>query len=396
MSTASNAPSAKWLLLVLLSNACFACYPVFSRYLQLRSHIGTFTLTVTANSVALLALVPYFLYATLYGAASQSPNWKGVMRNKWMPVVVILVVLRSVTLMLASRYATAVVVQVVALLVPFLVAFLARVFLKEHFSKFLIPAALVSTVGASLVIFGSASGTSSGDDQGTSAGLVALGFACCVLTVVFLSLYMVSLRVFSRSMGSAGESMGIMPMHYGGVIVTGLVLAAALGEFSQESGWGKMDAFDWLVFALFSIGVLGFANVAQVVAMRRVPAPVAASMLPFRLVIADVVSMLMLGEDLHSAVQIAGGVVIFLSTSTYLVLQARSAEKAKRQSEWKRLQAERTQQEVELVEQQNTSHDATFSDDDAPLLTTEITLSEAVPDDDETHLSTPKEEEEMM
>jgi drug/metabolite transporter (DMT)-like permease len=94
------------------------------------------------------------------------------------------------------------------------------------------------------------------------------------------------------------------------------VASLVLGE--DWGRWRALEITDWLVFAVFSLGVLLSANLGQIRSIQHLGAPLVSSMMPIRLISALLVAGLLLGEKLTSAWQVVGMAVVIGTITWYL------------------------------------------------------------------------------
>lgn len=131
-----------------VTHTCFGLHPIFSRYLQQVSHIPTLALVSMCNLVVLAVYLPLhsvfqickLLYAYTTKKEERKPiskeSLKVILRQQWhwvyyviltnyvLILFAIVLVLRSVTNFLSSRFTKAIYVQLIALGTPFFVSFL--------------------------------------------------------------------------------------------------------------------------------------------------------------------------------------------------------------------------------------------------------------------------------
>jgi drug/metabolite transporter (DMT)-like permease len=303
-----DAHVVRWLLLAFYSNTAFGAYVVFSRYLQVIAGIPSFALIALSNTPGMLITIPFVI-------ADRTVDWKAIRRNKFLAPTCILVVARSFTLILASRYASAVTVQVIALLAPFVVALLSHFALKDQIPKYTIPCSIMCLLGALL--------TCLDELQLEFDESRALGILLSVLTVLALAGYIVCLRGFTRRTANNREATAIMLLHYVAIVSSGFIASAASQESYQV--FAKLDGVAWAIFFIFAFCVLLLGNVSQVVAIRKVGASLVSSLLPWRLVVTVALAAWLLQEYLDEPMEISGALVVVVTVIIYLWLQHRLA-----------------------------------------------------------------------
>jgi drug/metabolite transporter (DMT)-like permease len=302
-SAATAAPTvriAPWLLVALLAHTGWGVYPVFARYLQTESQIPSMVLLATSTAPLALAFFTYGVPRFGRTILHSRPLWlfAGV------------VVLRSLTNVLAARYTQAIYVQLMTLMTPFLVALLSLVVLREQLPRGTLTAMALSFVGSLLML---SSNLAEGGLHFALQRTDLLGIGLALTSAVFLSLYMIVVR---RTMATAVSALGVLLFQSAVVFSVSLTLSLLLGE--EWGRWRGLQASDWAVFGVFALLILTGANALQIVALRKLGAPVVSSLMGWRLVSTLVVGILLLGEGLHGWVQ-GLGMVIVLATVTWFV-----------------------------------------------------------------------------
>jgi drug/metabolite transporter (DMT)-like permease len=221
-------------------------------------------------------------------------------------------VLRSITNILSQRYTLAIYVQLIGLLTPFLVVLLSRLVLKERAPRFTLPALLLSTLGALLMM------TQPGA-QGLTVALTAsdwLGIGLALASSSFLAMYMILVRRTTHTHASGGAVLAFQ---------TVLIQISALGlSLLWGEDWGRWRAIgpqDWAVFVAYALLVVLIANGLQIAAIRRLGAPLVSSMMGWRLVATLSAGMFLLGEQLTSPWQGAGMLLVLVAITWYLSQQ---------------------------------------------------------------------------
>lgn len=292
-----------WGLLALGAHTAWGTYPVLARYLQTISLVPTFALVSVGNAVVLV-----FLFFLIFPRL----DW-AVFRQPVLWAVAVTVVARSVTNVLAARYTLAIYVQVINLMVPFLVAVLSTTFFRERLPHFTLPAMLLSVLGALLMMGGQIGAAGVKLDLGAADWL---GIALAGLSAVFLALYMIAIRRSFRYHIPGDAVFAVQIITLTGVMgISSLVLREDWGR------WLQLKPLDWLVFAAFVLVALIFANYAQILSLKHLPAPAVSNLLPWRLVSALGAGALLLGERLTSAWQFLGAMIILATLFWYLYQQ---------------------------------------------------------------------------
>jgi drug/metabolite transporter (DMT)-like permease len=292
----------EWYVVALAAHTGWGIYPVLGRYLQTVSDLPSMSVLVLGGipmaTWLLFVILPrhgWRIYATpvlwLFGAVT---------------------VLRSITNILSQRYTLALYVQLIGLLTPFLVVLLSRLVLKERAPRFTMPAILLSTVGALMML------STFGADGLTIALTESdwLGIGLALTSSLFLAMYMILVRRTARVRISAVAVLAFQ---------TALIQASALAlSLLWDEPWGQwlvLEPKDWAVFAAYVVLVVGGANGLQIAAIRRLGAPMVSSLMGWRLVATLGAGILLLGEYLTSPLQAAGMIVVLGTVTWYLSQQ---------------------------------------------------------------------------
>lgn len=296
-----------WLFAAFLSHTGFGIYPVCTRYLQVMApFLQPFSIIAIANAAAFLLTFP---------AVARQPAFH--IRDYITPRLFLLCCIasaRTFTLVIASRLTTAIIVQIIALLNPFLVAVLSGPMLGEIVPRAVLVAMTMCVCGALLAI--------SSDMRFSFSSSDGLGIVLSVVTMAFLAFYVILARKFTRG-GSFVVANGLILSQFIITAAVGLVLSLAVQE--EWGRWGQCGLDAWLVFlSFFVFSVLG-GNIIQLWAIRRVSASILSGMLPWRLIVAALLSTVLLQEQFTSWNQFLGAAVVIVSVLGFMALQHRQA-----------------------------------------------------------------------
>lgn len=294
-----------WLLVALGAHTFWGIYPVLGRYLQTVSHIPSMSLLVVGY--APMAMIMFVYILPRYGM--------NMFRSRPLWVFALIVVLRSITNLLASRYTLAIYVQLITLMTPFLVAFLSVVLLRERLPGRTWQAMVLSFVG-SLLIISSEIGTDGFHFSLTPSDWLGMGLATA--SALFLALYMIAVR---RTIATDAPSHVLLLFQGTVIMAVALPISLTIGE--EWTAWRHLSQTDWLAVFTFMTIVLVGANGLQIAALRHLGASVVSSLMGWRLVSTLAVGMLLLGEGLQSVWQ-AVGMVIVLTTVTWYLWRSQS------------------------------------------------------------------------
>ncbi len=290
----------QWFTIALLAQIGWGANLVVLRYLQTISGIPSFSLLALGNLIVLLIVTLIFL-----------PRIdKSVFR---LPIVWLfggMVILRGVSNLLATRFTLAIYVQIIYLMTPFLVALLSKVVLHERLPKHTFKALTIALFGALLVTSGSLTDTAVST---TISRNDPLGIGLAIASSLFLAFYMLIARR-TIQYNTPGEALLIV--HLLSLFVFSTVMSLLFGE--NLGKWGTLNPNDWIIFFIYSLGILLGANFGQIRAIQRLGAPLVSSMMPIRLVSALFFAGILLGERLSSGWQVLGTAVILITITWYL------------------------------------------------------------------------------
>ena len=297
-----------WLTIALAAQMGWGAYPVLLRYLQTVSGLPSLSLLAAGNLVVLLVVAAIILPRVD----------KRIFRLRIVWLFGLMVVLRGITNLLATRFTLAVYAQIIYLMTPFIVAFLSRVVLKEQLPNHTMKALTIAMIGALLIVSGDW-----GETAVTANRHDLWGIIFAILSSFFLALYMIVTRRTANSQasgegasgkGASGEA--LLLVHLISLFTFSAFASLLIGE--DWGQWQNLTAVDWLVFTGLSLGILLGANLGQIRSIQHLGAPVVSSMMAIRLVSALLFAGLLLGERLTSIWQIAGAATIIITITWYL------------------------------------------------------------------------------
>jgi drug/metabolite transporter (DMT)-like permease len=294
-----------WVLIALAGHTGWGSYPVLARYLQTISDLPSMALLSLGSGLVLLVFAP-FMWQHLD---------RSLVRSRLLWLLVLFVVGRSITNLLAARFTLAIYVQLVTLSVPFLVVLLGRLFFSEPIPRYTLHAITFSLTGSLLMLSSSSDVLHLWKIPLAPADWLGIGLA--LLSSICLATYMLLVRR-SASHQLRGDVVLLVQLLANFSVAT--TASLLLGE--DWSRWTTTGPMDWLVFALFAFGVLLGSNLGQIMALRHLGAPFVSSMLGWRLVSVLVMAALLLGERLTTIWQFVGALIV-LVTITWYVRQQR-------------------------------------------------------------------------
>lgn len=296
------ARSWPWLLVALGAHTGWGIYPVLGRYLQTVSGLPSLSLLVVGYSP--LALI--FLVYTL------PRHGRAIAQTRALWIFALVVVARSITNILASRFTPALYVQLVTLMTPFIVAFLSTLVLRENLPRNTWLALILSALG-SLLMLSSEIGAAGVQFALTRSDWIGIGLA--LTSAIFLALYMIAAGRTARI-----ELSGWTVLLFQSIMIMSVSLLLSLLTGEDWGRWQQIGGRDWAVMGLYTLVVVGWANGMQIAALRKLGAPLVSSLMGWRLVSTLAVGLLLLGEGLHSPWQ-AAGMAIVLATLTWYLTQ---------------------------------------------------------------------------
>jgi drug/metabolite transporter (DMT)-like permease len=289
-----------WIIAALAAHTGWGAYPVLGRYLQTITLLPSMSLLAMGSAVALVAVL-LVVRPRLELRLFRSPLM-------WFFVVVLIT--RATTNLLATRFTLAIYVQLITLMTPFLVVLISATLLRDRLPPYTGRAIIAATIGALLML--------SSDLGQASLGLAFtpqdwLGMALAFGSSLTLALYMIIVRRGVRHQIS-GKSMLLVQL--GAILIFSLLVSPILGE--DWGRWFNLTSFDWLLFGVFSLGVLFGANTGQIGALQHLGAPMVSSLLAWRLVSALIFAALLLDERLTSPWQLLGALIVLITVTWYL------------------------------------------------------------------------------
>lgn len=289
-----------WLLVALGAHTGWGIYPVLGRYLQTVSGLPSLSLLV----------VGYTPLAIVFLVHALPRHGRAIVRSRALWVFALIVVARSITNILAARFAPAIYVQLITLMTPFIIAFLSTLVLHENLPRNTWLALILSAVG-SLLMLSSEIGAEGVRFALTRSDWIGIGLA--LASAVFLALYMIATGRTARI-----ELSGWTVLLFQSVVIMGVSLLLSLVVGEDWGRWRAIGGRDWAVMGLYTLVVVAWANGMQIAALRKLGAPVVSSLMGWRLLSTLAVGMVLLGEGLTSAWQVAGMAVVLATLTWYL------------------------------------------------------------------------------
>lgn len=360
---------------------------MFSRYLQHTSKnpLPPLALLSMTNIVAFLIYLPRVLYRIGLGfyrffAARRHNSLKSnlkdfftfylefvktdLLKNWMLWVFVSNLMLRSATNVLSSRWTQAIYVQLIALSTPFLVSFIASgiaaihtIYLKaksfgvmpypenikstlfedERINWKMLIAIVISTIGATLIIFGGVGQVPEGtpwynflitfkiDFSKLTTNITWLdliGMILALISAACLAFYMITIR-FMKTSANTGS---VIHLNNGEDVFTIQVfsistLAIPSLIFEDWSPFLRLELFDWIMFFAFAFLVFFIANWANVYSIQTLGAATAGSMLSLRLISILIGATIILGERLFTIWPLVGSLIVICGVTGFMIVK---------------------------------------------------------------------------
>jgi drug/metabolite transporter (DMT)-like permease len=403
------------LCVAIFSHFAFGLQPVFSRYLQSKmAHpLPAFSLITVSFALNCIVFSPKLVYSgyknrtNLLRTTIDREFFKRIIRvfysdflcNWLLWLYLFACVSRVPANFFASRLTNAIYVQLIGLLSPFVISFLTFCFLRntregkmDRLSWKTFIALLATIAGCVLIILGGTNDVKKEDAkwweflinfkvewQSLGKGLTmydAIGMGCAFLFVILLSSYMLMTQVLkTHNVHSAskvltqGENIYMFQS-------AAIALTYALPSIIMEdwSPWLKMTLKDWIMFSAFIIIVQLAAQLFMVLAIQKIGANTVGSTVSLRMVSAIIFSAILLDEELSSAWQVIGAVIVLISVSLFLYYQH------KQQKQF--IEAEKKAKELQEIDE----IDLPEVNDDHVRLTEESGKIETVNEENPKHL----------
>ncbi len=301
-ATTTSPPTVawNWMLLALGSHTAWGIYPVLARYLQTVSGLPGMAVLAVGGSLNLIILL----------LVLKQRGEIGTLRSPILWGVAVLAMIRSVTNVLSARYTPGVYIQLANMLTPFLVVGIGALAYREAIPQRTGTALTLSLVGALLMLTGEISG---GSMRFALNANEWLGVGLALISSLALALYMLAVRHTNsyRVSGEATFTAQLMVL----IFSSGLLSIVFHEDWTR---WSYLHPIDWLMFLIFAFAIILGANLTQIHTLRRLGAPLVSSLQAWRLVTALVASGLLMGEWLHTPLQMLGVLLVVAVVSWYL------------------------------------------------------------------------------
>lgn len=299
-----NSAKTGWLFLSVLVQAGIGATVVPYRYLQTVAGLPGLALvgfsTLVAFSMMSWQLIPKI----------DKRYW----RSKTLWILVMIVIVRTIFQIFATRYTKAYIVQLINLLAPFWVVLLNRIIVKTKLPQYTILAISLSLFGSVLMVFG---GLASQPLTSVLTQQDLIGITFAFIATFGIAAYMMIVK--------RGQQVGLpFEIVYISQIETLMLVMPFLSLIFGED-WTKFYNMNWVAVLAFLVNAIGAevgCKIGNIATLRKLGAPLVSSMLAMRLVAALFLGWFILGERLDSALQWVGALIVLLTVTGYLLNQA--------------------------------------------------------------------------
>lgn len=306
----NGAGEARWMLVSLVTHLAWGAYPVLSRYLQNTHHVGTISLAALSNSLAAIVLLL---------TMARHLDFRSI-RLRDILLMSFIVIVRSLTNLYATRMTNATNVQLLALLSPFVIAYISATFMGEPLPRHTGAALVLSLLGSVGII--SASIPRSGAAASDAKNLIGIGLA--VVSGIFLAFYMIFIKEQGKR-GASAQTLAFVQFASNGLLMTAGSVAA--GEDWRP--WLNLPVPGILAFLVFSIAILLLMTVLQNDSLKMLGAPTYSTIQALRLVGTIIFSWIILGEGISTIWQAFGSLVVLATVTWYMLLQKKDFDRKK-------------------------------------------------------------------
>ena len=293
-----------WLLLSVLVQAGIGATVVPYRYLQTVAGLPGLAL------VGFSTLVAFLIMSWRLIPKIDKRYWT----SKTLWILVMIVIIRTIFQIFATRYTKAYIVQLINLLAPFWVVLLNRIIVKTKLPQYTILAISLSLLGSVLMVFGGLANQPLTPVL-TQQDLIGITFA--FIATFGIAAYMMIVKR-GKQIGLPFEIVYISQI--GTLMLVMPLLSLIIGE-----DWSKFYDMNWVAVLVFLVNAVGAevgCKIGNISTLRELGAPLVSSMLAMRLVAALFLGWFILGERLDSALQWVGALIVLLTVTGYLLKQA--------------------------------------------------------------------------
>jgi drug/metabolite transporter (DMT)-like permease len=290
----------KSISLALIAHASFGLYVVLAKLLF-----------QSFPPFALLTIVFAFALIASFFLLGQYIQWQTIL-SRSVFLVTLVAVIRSVTKILAVQYTLVSYVQIIDLTSPFFNAIIAWYVIREKLPHGTIPALLVMTIGAALVITVNPMYIQLPNGQ---QDLLGIGLA--TVSSIFMAILVI---VTSYSTRAQSNHASIYVAQTSALVITYFLLSIISREtYISFLSINPNNVITLLCFLL----VVVTGGVLMILAISRLNTTLFSSLLSLRLVVALIAGWLFLGERLTSIFQLIGTLMVVLSITWYLWQQGK-------------------------------------------------------------------------
>jgi len=150
-----------------------------------------------------------------------------------------------------------------------------------------------------------------------------IGIGLAFVSAFFLSLYMVLVKMAVSNNPFKGDELLFF-------LTSPIVVLAAFATLILEEDWSiwrNLSTTGWIIWSIFSFGILLFGNILQISSIQVLGAPLVSTLLAVRLVSALLFSYIVLDEELSDIYQFIGAIVVLITITLYMWIQKRGSKK---------------------------------------------------------------------
>ncbi|KAJ3430613.1 inner membrane transporter [Anaeramoeba flamelloides] len=296
----------------------YGTYVTLLHYLQVVSKIGIFSLILIGSIAAF-----FVISATIYIRERRNPfPVKQFRKAPWRSrVLIIPYVVSWLIFCTGNVYATKLTVHVdflqgLMLLVPFVVAFYARVVFKKPIGKALLPSFVLATAGSVLIVLGGSGDKSGKGGHENPHDNLTLALVIQVISVFTMAAFFVLTKVCTEKLKIDPARLLVVTQSF--FIPVMLILA-----FATKEDWGnflKMDGKGWFFLVLVCFGIHCICRVGQLIVINIIGASPYSTTQGVRLV-ATLIFNYVINGVVPTTWSYVGAVCVVVAVTFYLIFQ---------------------------------------------------------------------------
>jgi drug/metabolite transporter (DMT)-like permease len=291
-------------LFALGSHTGWGANPVLARYLQTVSNLPTLSLLSVGHLLVTGIMLVLF----------RKHIKRHYFSNPFLWFLTLAAISRAITNLLSARYTLSIYVQLINLLTPFVVVFLAKTIFNEPVPPYTGRAIVFALVGSIMMMSNDLLAIRTG--QGLTSSDF-LGISLAILATFFLAIYFLLVR---RSAVNKIPAEAVFFNQIIGLAAVTTLLSPIVGEDWRV--WATLESKDLTIFVIYVLGVLIGSNLGQITAIRHLGASLVSSLQGWRLISALLLASVLLSERMTSIYQFAGAAIVIATITWYLWAQS--------------------------------------------------------------------------